>query len=98
METVSGELSDFCLVLAPDGNAVARASDGLRSRFTFLAAPTTIQLVAAVAERVTRAVSRGSGLITVAISLESDGIHGKVSDSHEPPRGTSRPGSRSRHC
>ena len=85
METTSGELTDFCLVLAPDAEAVAGAGDAVRSRFTFLAEPTRMNLVGAVAERVRRLVELGSGRpIMVAISLEPDAIHGQVSDRDDP--------------
>ena len=88
METTSGELTDFCLVLAPDAEAVASAGDALRSRFTFVAEPTRMELVDAVAERVKSLVERGSGRpIIVAISLEPDAIHGHVADHDEQGEG-----------
>lgn len=85
METVSGELTDFCFVLAPDGNADGHASETVRRRFTFLAEKTRMQVVAAVGERVRNLVERGSGRpITVAISLEPGAVHGAVTDQDEP--------------
>jgi hypothetical protein len=88
METTSGELTDFCLVVAPDAEAVASAGDALRSRFTFVAERTRMELVEAVAERMRSLVERGSGRpITVAISLEPDAIHGQVSDQDEFHKG-----------
>ena len=85
METVSGELTDFCFVLAPDADADAHGSETVRSRFRFLAEETRMQLVAAVGERVRNLVERGSGRpIRVAISLEPDAIHGSVTDQDEP--------------
>ena len=85
METASGELTDFCLVLVPDAEAVVTAGAAVRSRFTFIAEPTRMQLVEAVADRVKDLVERGSGRpIIVAISLEPEAIHGQVCDQDEP--------------
>jgi hypothetical protein len=85
METFSGELTDFCFVLAPDADAEAHGSETIRTRFGFLAEETRMQLVAAVGERIRNLVERGSGRpITVAISLEPDAIHGSVTDQDEP--------------
>lgn len=89
METVSGELTDFCLVLVPNADATTRASHAVRSRFTFLAEETRMKLVTAVADRVARALPRGSGRpIAVSIALESDAIYGEVSDQEEPGAGS----------
>jgi hypothetical protein len=89
METTSGELTDFCFVLAPDGNADAHAGETVRRRFAFLAEETRMQLVAAVGERVRNLVERGSGRpITVAISLEPDAVHGAVTDQDAPHEGS----------
>jgi len=89
METVSGELTDFCLVLAPDATAAEAGSDAVRRRFTFLDEGTRMELVSAIAERVRKLVEWGSGrAITVAISIEADAIHARVSDedeAHERP-------------
>ena len=89
METVHGELTDFCLVLVPTADAVARASDAVRSRFTFLPEGTRMKLIAAVSERVQRALEHGSARpILVAIALEPGTIHGTVSDEEEPEEGS----------
>ena len=89
METVSGELTDFCLVLVPTADAVTRAIDAVRSRFTFLAEETRMELVSAVADRVERALECGSARpILVAIALESGTIQGTVSDEDEPEEGS----------
>jgi hypothetical protein len=92
METVSGELTDFCLVLAPDGNAVETAGEALRSRFSFLDEPIRMQLVDAVARRVRHLVERGTGRpIAVMIAVEPDAIHGAVTDQDVSENGT-KPG------
>jgi len=60
METTSGELTDFCLVLVPDDEAVATAGEAVRQRFTFLAEETRLELATFVTERVEKLVGRGS--------------------------------------
>jgi hypothetical protein len=90
METTEGELTDFCLVLLPNDEAVARAGDAVRKRFTFLDEETRTELAVAVTEQVQRLVERGNGRpITVAISLESETIHVQISDEsgEESPSG-----------
>src|SRR5262249_2466119 len=84
METASGELTDFCLVVVPDADAGETAAEAVRRRFTFLGEETRMELVSQVAERVDRIAARGSGRpITVTISLEADAIHARVSDQPE---------------
>jgi hypothetical protein len=90
METTRGELTDFCLVLVPNDEAMARAGEAVRGRFTFLDEETRTELVSSVTAEVERLVKRGSGrTITVAISLESDTIHAQITDesSAESPAG-----------
>ena len=92
METVSGELTDFCFVVAPNGEADAQASETVRSRFAFLAEETRMQVIAAVGQRVRSLVERGSGRpITVTISMEDGAINGAVTDRDEPHDGTEIP-------
>jgi hypothetical protein len=89
METVNGELTDFCLVLLPNDEAVGHGCEAVRRRFAFLAEETRTELVSTVAGRVEEAVARGTGRpIVVAISIESDAIHGTVSDEEETGDGT----------
>jgi hypothetical protein len=90
METTEGELTDFCLVLLPNDEAVARSGEAVRKRFTFLDEETRTELAGAVAAQVQRLVERGNGRpITVTISLESDAIQVQISDesSEESPSG-----------
>jgi len=85
METTSGELTDFCVTLTPDDEAVARAGHAIQQRFTFIAEQTRIDLLTAVAERVQKLVARGSGRqIAVMIAVEPDALHGEVTDDDEP--------------
>jgi hypothetical protein len=89
METTSGELTDFCLVLVPDDDAVATAGEAVRSRFTFVDEAVRMRLAETVARRVRELVERGSGRpIVVALSLEQDAIHCQVSDHDEPGDGS----------
>lgn len=93
METTSGELTDFCLVLTPDGNAAALAGEAVRSRFKFLAEATRLTLVAAVTERAEKLVERGAGRpIMVMIALENGTIHGEVTDRGEAEGGATGAG------
>jgi hypothetical protein len=88
METVSGELTDFCFVVAPNGEADAQASETVRRRFGFLAEETRMQIIAAIGQRVRSLVERGSGRpITVTISMEDGAINGAVTDRDEPHDG-----------
>ena len=90
METTSGELTDFCVVLLPNDEAVARAAMAVRERFTFLDEETRTELVTSVTAQVQRVVERGNGRpITVTISLESEALHVHITDesSEESPSG-----------
>jgi hypothetical protein len=92
METTSGELTDFCLVLVPDGEAVATAGEAVRKRFTFLAEETRIELATSVAQRVEKLLERGAGApIMVMIELEDGVIQGEVSDRGELDVNGARP-------
>jgi hypothetical protein len=89
MEAASGNMTDFCLVVLANDEAVGHASETVRSRFAFLAEETRMTLVSAVAERVGKLAQHGTGgPIAVSISLESEAIHGTVSDEDETGEGT----------
>jgi hypothetical protein len=78
------ELTDFCLVVPPGGDAAAQAGEAVRSRFTFLSEEIRMSLTLTVAERVQTLVERGCGnLIAVMIALDPDAIHGAVTDRGE---------------
>ena len=81
MTTRDADLTDFCLVLTPTTGAAERVSEAVRKRFAFLAEETRDELVARVAELVQKSVDgRPRKPITVSIALETDLIHGEVSD------------------
>jgi hypothetical protein len=89
METASGNLTDFCLVVLANDEAVGHATEAVRSRFAFLAEETRMTLVSAVAERVEKLAAHGAAApIAVSISLETKAIHGTVSNEDETGEGT----------
>jgi hypothetical protein len=80
-KTRGADLTDFCLVLTPTLTAADRASEAIWKRFTFLAEEIRREVAAVVAELVQSSVERRPRVpITVSIALESDVIHGEVSD------------------
>jgi DNA-binding transcriptional ArsR family regulator len=89
METASGNMTDFCLVVLANDEAVSHASETVRSRFAFLAEETRMRLISAVAERVEKLAEHGDGgPIAVSISLEADVIQGAVSTEDDTGEGT----------
>src|SRR4051794_41833957 len=74
METASGNMTDFCLVVLANDEAVGHASETVRSRFAFLAEETRMTLVSAVAERVGKLAQHGTGgAVWGGVSLQRGG-------------------------
>ena len=87
--TSSVDAGEFCLVLTPTLTAPARASEAVWERFAALTEEVRRELAAVVADLVSKAVEHGQrSLITVAIGLSSDAIHGEVTSQWAVPEGS----------
>jgi len=80
-KTRAAETNEFCLVVTPDPEAAAQASEAIWEHFRALADETRRPLAAIVAELVDRSVEhRPLTPITVTAVLGTDSIRGEVAD------------------